>query len=120
MLITFLSYLFYLYKQNEKIHLFVIQQEKNAIKSFIISEIKKYENIPNFGIIKENLHIYLNDYVDYIYKITKLDYIKITNKIHIFIRSFVRFNKVLYLIEINEEKHKQYIEDRFLTHFEYV
>ena len=120
MLITYLSYLFYLYKQNEKIHLFVIQQEKNAIKSFIISEIKKYENIPNFGIIKENLHIYLNDYVDYIYKITKLDYIKITNKIHIFIRSFVRFNKVLYLIKINEEKHKQYIEDRFLTHFEYV
>lgn len=120
MFLSLIGYIVYLNKQAEKVHLFIIQQEKNAIKSFIISEMNKYEKIPNINTIKENLNIYLCDYVDYIYKITKLDYIAITNKIHIFIRSFVRFNKVLYLLKINEEKHKQLIEDRFLNHFEYA
>lgn len=117
---SFLGFLFYLDKKGKNIQSFVIEQEKDAIKSFIIKELDNIKMLPNSNNIIKNLETPLNDYVDYMYKVENLDYIIITRKIAFFIRHFVKFNNKLYSLNIEQTKHIEIIQERFLQHFDFV
>ena len=119
-LVPFLGFLYYLRLKGKQIQSFVIGLERDAIKSFTIRELDKIKNIPNSSEIIENMSTPLKYYVDYMYKITNLDYTQITQKAAFFIRNFVRFNSKLYKLGIESTKHQEIIKRRFLRHFDCV
>ena len=110
-----LVFLFYLRKKYVFIKAFVNKLEKNAIKSYALKTLNEFKLYNKQ--IKNNIEIYIYEYINYIYKTKNLNYIDITKNIYNFIRNFNRFNKMLYKLNIDEAMHTQIIENRFLPYF---
>lgn len=119
-LLTFLGFVVCVVKIAQKADLFAKQQEIKAIKSFSLKELNKYNEIVNYRKIKQNAEKYLYDCIEYMYKVSNLDYSKITQNITFFIKYFIKFNSKLYKLQIDEKEHLKVIEERFLPHFEFV